>query len=181
MRPILKATSCCIPAKMSTFSGYNITHERSCRTREAERVRWVYEWSQTICRLFEEDRTLTCQVTETYSSVNCDCCSTSTEVTRHSWKYLDSYIATANVPEKNLASKGSDQEHKGVDTYKGVQMKIVRKHLDRRSSGSIPINQCHIPINPISLGRGEMMLHNTEVLCFPSQPERRQPKSRRDI
>ena len=37
---------------MSTFSGYNITHERSCRTREAERVRWVYEGSQTICQLF---------------------------------------------------------------------------------------------------------------------------------
>ena len=58
--PILKATSCGIPAKMSTFSGYNITNERSCRTREAERVRWVYEGSQTICQLFEEDRTLTC-------------------------------------------------------------------------------------------------------------------------
>jgi len=55
-------------------------------------------------------------------------------------------------------------------------MKIVCKHTDRRSSGSIPINQCHVPINPISLGRGEMLLHNTEILHFPSQPEGRRSK-----
>ena len=129
-RPILKATSCHIPAKMSTFSGNNITHERSCRTREAERVRWVYEGSQTICQLFEGDRTLTCQVTETYSSVNCDCCGTCTNVTRHSWKHLDSKITTLDAPQKHLASKGCGQEHKGDDAYKGVQTKIVRKHSD---------------------------------------------------
>jgi len=82
---------------------------------------------------------------------------------------------------KHLASKGCDQEHEGDDAYKGVQMKIVRKCSDRRSSGSIPINQCHIPINPISLGRGETLLRNTEVLRFPSQPEGGGPKSQRDI
>jgi len=48
-------------------------------------------------------------------------------------------------------------------------------------SGSIPINQCHVPINPISLGRGEILLHNTEVLRSPSQPEGRRPKSQCDI
>jgi len=63
----------------------------------------------------------------------------------------------------------------------GVQTKIVRKHSDRRSSGTIPINQCHVPINPISLGQGKTLLHNTEVLHFPSQPEGRRPKSWRDI
>jgi len=58
--------------------------------REVERVRWVYEGSLTICQLFEEDQTLTCQVAETYSSDNYDCCGTCTDVTRHSGKHLDS-------------------------------------------------------------------------------------------
>jgi len=137
--------------------------------------------SQTICQLFEEDRTLTCQVTETYSSVTSDCCGACTDATRHSLKHLDTYIATPNAPEKHLASKGCGQEHEGDDAYKGVQRKIVCNHSDRRSSGSIPINQCHVPINPISLGRGKTLLQNTEVLRFPSQPKGRWPNSRHNI
>jgi hypothetical protein len=41
---IRKYTSCWSSAKKSPFFGYNITIERSGRTGEAERVRWVYEW-----------------------------------------------------------------------------------------------------------------------------------------
>jgi len=77
-----------------------------------------------------------------------------------------------DAPEKHLASKGCDQEHEADDAYQGVQTKIVHKRSDRRSSGSIPINQCHVPINHISLGRGETLLRNTK-----GGP----PKSRRDI
>jgi hypothetical protein len=39
-----KYASCRWPPKYSVFFVRNITIERSCRTGEAERVRWVYEW-----------------------------------------------------------------------------------------------------------------------------------------
>jgi len=62
-----------------------------------------------------------------YSSINCDCCGTCTDITRDSWKHLDSKIATTDAPQKHLGSKGCDKEHEGDDAYKAVQTKIVSR------------------------------------------------------
>jgi len=63
-----------------------------------------------------------------------------------------------------LASENCKQAHEGDDDSKRVQTNIVRKRPDRGSSGSIPINQCHVPMSSFPLYEKEVLMHNTEVL-----------------
>jgi len=60
-----------------------------------------------------------------------------------------------------LASENSKQAHEGDDDSKGIQTNIVRKRPNQGSSGSIPINQCHVPISFSPLYEEEVFMHNT--------------------
>ena len=66
-----------------------------------------------------------------------------------------------------LASENCKQADKGDDDYKGVETNIVLNYPDRGSSGSEPINQCHVHISSSPLYEGEVFMYNTEILCNP--------------
>ena len=66
-----------------------------------------------------------------------------------------------------LASENCKHTDKGDDDYKGVETNIILNYPDRESSGSEPINQCHVPISSSPLYEGEVFMYNTEVLWNP--------------